>query len=87
MFGEEINIISLTSGTVLNFRNETGIEKYLYLPAMSLLIISNEARYAWKHSIVPRKMDKVGNLIIFRKRRLSLTFKLKSGLPCKCLFP
>lgn len=50
------------------------------LPRRSLLIMSGESRYGWKHGITPRKIDVVRNLdgnltTKFRSKRISYTFR------------
>lgn len=54
---------------------EENQRKNIYLPTRSLLILSGEARYRWRHGISPRKFDKVGNQLVARQRRLSFTFR------------
>lgn len=49
-------------------------KRYLLQPR-SLLILSDEARYLWKHGIMPRKHDLYDGYVIERKRRVSLTFR------------
>lgn len=45
------------------------------LEPCSLIILSGDARYKWKHGISSRKTDKYKGLIIQRGRRVSLTFR------------
>ena len=53
--------LSLGSGVVMNFkRTETGADSAavpVWLPPRSLLVMSDEARYAWSHGITPRHYD------------------------------
>ena len=79
--------LSLGSGTVMNFKNNEGQFKYLFIPPRSLTIFSGEARYAWSHSIAQRKLDRVEGKLFFRRRRISLTFRKVRYEPCKCNFP
>ncbi|CAK9870761.1 unnamed protein product [Sphagnum jensenii] len=62
--------------------------KALFLPQRSLLIMSEEARYAWYHYIPHHKLDDINGQIVSRgPRRVSFTFrKVRSG-PCTCIFP
>ncbi len=50
-------------------------------------MLSGESRYAWLHSIATRKVDKVDDKLIFRRRRISLTFRKIRKEPCKCPYP
>lgn len=50
------------------------------LPRRSLLILTGESRYGWKHGIVPRKIDVVRNAngcltAKNRSMRISYTFR------------
>lgn len=46
--------------------------------------MSYSARYAWTHGINGRKVDKIGNEIVYRSRRISLTFRQIKFTPCSC---
>lgn len=95
-FKDEIISLSLGSDVVMEFRkphptNDNEYEKHVSvrLPRRSLLVMSGEARYGWKHSITPRKIDIVqssdGHLTAkFRDTRLSYTFRWLSDKPCHC---
>jgi len=74
-FKEMFVSISLLSGVVMSFRSYRGEEHHLYLPPRSCVLFSGEVRYAWFHSIATRKMDKVEGEMLFRRRRVSLTFR------------
>jgi alkylated DNA repair dioxygenase AlkB len=47
----------------------------MMLGPLSLLVLSGEARYQWMHSIPARRSDKVGEDVLERGRRISLTFR------------
>ncbi|KAI9146401.1 hypothetical protein BKA69DRAFT_21604 [Paraphysoderma sedebokerense] len=47
----------------------------VYLKRKSLLLLQNEARYDWEHSIRARKTDLVDGRVIHRGERISLTFR------------
>lgn len=91
--------VSLGSDVVMEFRKphptnekEYTDHRYVYLPRRSLMLLHNEARYGWKHSITPRKIDIVpranGSLTAqYRKTRVSYTFRWLSDKPCVCNFP
>lgn len=73
-FGPAIASISLASPCIMDLIKEDsriGVE----LMPRSLLIISDEARYKWKHGIAARKTDMINGLKIARGRRVSLTFR------------
>lgn len=60
----------------------------MYLPPRSLALFEGEVRYAWFHSIASRKMDKVDGEMLFRRRRVSLTFRtIRPNLKCECNWP
>nr|AKM76726.1 RNA-binding (RRM/RBD/RNP motifs) family protein [Francoa sonchifolia] len=62
--------------------------KSIYLPPRSMLLLSEEGRYAWHHYIPHHKIDMVNNSTIKRgSRRVSFTLrKVRTG-PCECEFP
>ncbi|KAK3259998.1 hypothetical protein CYMTET_31030, partial [Cymbomonas tetramitiformis] len=79
--------LSLAGHTVMEFRRGQD-HRALLLPARSLLILSNEARYAWQHYIPHRKQDMLASEIVRRPpRRLSLTLRVVREGPCACSFP
>lgn len=49
--------LSLVSGVIMEFRNREGCTVPVWLPPRSLLILKDEARYAWRHGITPRHSD------------------------------
>ena len=63
------------------------IHKHLVLPRRSLLIMTGEARYRWRHAILHRKTDKIDGELIKRQRRVSLTFRRVKRSPCECIYP
>mmetsp|Transcript_8271 Transcript_8271/g.8143 ORF Transcript_8271/g.8143 Transcript_8271/m.8143 type:complete len:86 (+) Transcript_8271:758-1015(+) len=69
------------------FRHVDGREFNQFIPPRSMLAMTDEARYVWKHSIQQRRHDIVNGNMVHRKRRISLTFrKIRRG-PCRCKFP
>lgn len=86
-FEDAIVSLSLASDIVMEFRkpSPTNGKDYmdhvsLTLPRRSLLIMSGESRYGWKHGITPRKIDVIrdadGHLTTkFRSKRISYTFR------------
>lgn len=75
----ENTIISLSLGSpcVMNFKNKYDKkDKYeVLLESKSLVVITDEARYNWTHGIPSREKDKYLGKTIFRKTRISLTFR------------
>jgi alkylated DNA repair dioxygenase AlkB len=75
-FGNTIITLSLGSSYVMEFTHSQTKEKteILLLPG-SLLVLQREARYAWQHSVSPRKIDKYKGQEFVRARRVALTFR------------
>jgi len=59
---------SLPSGTEEKFE--------LFLKPGTLVVMSGESRYQWKHAIIPRKSDVYQDKTIKRETRVSLTFRI-----------
>ncbi|KAF8885789.1 hypothetical protein BD779DRAFT_1430257, partial [Infundibulicybe gibba] len=85
-FGDGIIGVSFGSGCVMGFQRDAGdsVEAEgwdLYLPARSLLVLSEDARYKWTHGIEKCCRDYVaeeggsGGRWIERGVRLSITFR------------
>ena len=75
-FGDVIASLSLLSACVMEFSHiETGKRVALSLPPRSLLVMTGDARYLWKHGIPARKTDRVDGVILHRARRVSATFR------------
>ena len=73
-FADTVVSLSLNSTAVMEFSR--GEEKIPYLlEPRSVIALTNESRYEWKHSIPARKKDLFQELIYPRKRRVSLTFR------------
>jgi alkylated DNA repair dioxygenase AlkB len=73
-FGDTIASISLGSGCQMDFVSGEARTSH-YLEPQSLLVLSGEARYQWKHGIATRKSDKINGVAMPRARRISLTFR------------
>lgn len=74
------------TGTVMDFSHESLPSQHLFLPSGSVLILSGEARYGWKHGITARGYDLVRAAedpqrteVLKRSIRLSIT--IRSMLP------
>ncbi|GAB4193560.1 MAG: alpha-ketoglutarate-dependent dioxygenase AlkB [Coleofasciculaceae cyanobacterium] len=75
-FGDTIITLSLGSSYVMNLMHlETGEMKELLLLQGSLLVLKQEARYGWLHSVSPRYKDIYQGREVMRSRRISLTFR------------
>ena len=75
-FGRTVASVSLLSRCVMDFRHvETDQRESMWLAPRSLLILSDEARYQWRHGISRRKTDLCNGVRIPRERRLSITFR------------
>ncbi len=75
-FGPTVVSISLGSACVMLFTHATeGTQVPILVEAGSLVVMSGDARFRWKHSIPARKADVVGERKIVRGRRVSLTFR------------
>jgi len=70
--------LSLLSPVVMDFRNPaTGERSSMALERRSLLILGDDARYVWQHGIARRKNDRLEGTVVPRRRRLSVTFRLR----------
>jgi alkylated DNA repair dioxygenase AlkB len=76
-FEDTIISLSLGSPCIMDFKNK-GDKKdkhELLLEPKSLVVITGDARYNWTHGIASREKDKYLGNTIFRKTRISLTFR------------
>ncbi|WP_018699717.1 alpha-ketoglutarate-dependent dioxygenase AlkB [Amorphus coralli] len=75
-FGDTIASLSLGSASLMEFRKAEQSERLDHLlEPRSLLILSGEAPYGWKHGIAARKTDVVDGVKRPLARRMSLTFR------------
>jgi alkylated DNA repair dioxygenase AlkB len=77
LFEDEILSISLGSDITMNFTeasDKTNI-KSLILKRRTLMCLSKDARYKWKHSIPQRIYDIIKGKKVKRDTRISLTFR------------
>jgi alkylated DNA repair dioxygenase AlkB len=72
-FGSTICSISLASLCVMNFIKKQKIP--FFLQPRSLLVLTDEARFIYKHEIPARKYDNFFGIKSPRKRRVSITFR------------
>lgn len=73
-FEDVIVSISLLSSCVMQF-SRGDEQQEMFLKPRSILLLSGEARYNWKHGIKAIKNDKWLNTLIPRTRRISITFR------------
>ncbi|GAA5083552.1 alpha-ketoglutarate-dependent dioxygenase AlkB [Chryseobacterium ginsengisoli] len=73
-FEDVIISISLLSSCVMQFSKDEDKHEILLQPR-SILLLSGDSRYHWKHGIKAVKNDKWLNTAIPRKRRISITFR------------
>lgn len=75
-FTDTIISLSLGSACVMNFtRVPTGEKIPVLLEPRSIVVLKDDARYKWAHSIPARKVDHFQGQTITRERRVSLTFR------------
>ncbi|CAG8560497.1 344_t:CDS:2 [Dentiscutata heterogama] len=89
-FGSIVLAFSLESPVVMEFKNlQTGIVVNIDLPERSLLILKDEARYAWNHAIRARKSDLLEDgQVRERGQRVSLTLRtVNPERICHCRWP
>jgi alkylated DNA repair dioxygenase AlkB len=70
LFGENVVSVSLGSDIIMNFNRDSEMVE-VQLKRKSAVILAQDARYIWKHSISPRKKDHG----IPRATRVSITFR------------
>jgi alkylated DNA repair dioxygenase AlkB len=76
-FENTVISLSLGSSCIMDFKNKYNRkEKYEFLlQPNSLVIITDEARYNWTHGIPSREKDTWLGETLYRKTRISLTFR------------
>jgi alkylated DNA repair dioxygenase AlkB len=75
-FGPVVCSLTLGSSCVMELTAVRDKQKeLLLLDRASLLVLAGAARYDWRHAIPGRQSDKVGEKVISRGRRVSLTFR------------
>lgn len=75
-FTDTIASLSLGSSCVMEFTHTETQEKIpVLLEPRSLVVLTGDARYRWRHAIPHRKIDRHHGAIFPRSRRLSLTFR------------
>ncbi|XP_022122643.2 alkylated DNA repair protein alkB homolog 8 [Pieris rapae] len=95
-FGETILSLSLGSDVVMDWKHHSNKYVPIVVPARSMLVMQEEARYDWQHAIQPRTWDPIVETrkherVITgdtrpRGTRISLTFRKTREGPCKCCY-
>lgn len=86
-FTDTIISLSLENDIVMQFKNKNSTEEKqsLYLPSRSLLILQQESRYCYAHSIAYRKTDIGPNGdLVKRAKRVSITLRQTNNIGCNC---
>ena len=77
VFGDPIISLSLGSSCEFLFSHPNGEQYSLFLKPRTLVVMSGESRYIWKHSIPNKKADiDSSDNIVKRGTRVSLTFRI-----------
>jgi alkylated DNA repair dioxygenase AlkB len=77
VFGGTVASVSLGSTCVMQFsQTDSDRTEELLLEPRSVLVLSGDARWAWKHGIPARSVDIWDNRERHRSRRVSLTFRV-----------
>ena len=76
-FKDTIVSLSLGSNCVMDFTNKLDRTRKIpvRLAPRSLVVLKDEARYGWLHSIAARRWDEWEGNKYYRERRVSLTFR------------
>lgn len=73
-------------GGIPKFHKNYTHHKHVVLKRRSLLLMSGEARYCWRHALHHRRTDKIDGELVKRQRRVSFTFRRVRRDPCSCVF-
>jgi len=74
LFGDTVASLSLGSATTMVL-SYGGVKEEIRLEPRSVIILQDDARWKWAHSIPARKSDLVDGKRVPRGRRVSLTFR------------
>ena len=75
-FDRTVASVSLLSPCVMDFDHPASASRHsLLLEPRSLLVMTDEARYEWRHGIARRKRDRWQGSPLLRRRRISVTFR------------
>lgn len=73
-FGDVIVSLTLGSGCIMDFTKDNERIALMLEPG-SLLVLTGEARYDWKHGIAARREDVINGVRYQRGRRVSVTYR------------
>lgn len=88
-FEDDLYVLSLGASIVLEFRQKDR-KCPILVPPRSLLIMTGESRFGWKHGIASRTTDQDANGELMRRTgiRVSLTFRrVRAVQECHCVWP
>jgi len=74
-FGDVVASVSLGDQWPMEFRSPRAQTIEVFLPIGGLLLMTEESRFDWSHSIRPRKSDRIDGRRVPRARRVSVTFR------------
>lgn len=75
-FQDAIASITLGSGCTMDFTSvESGEKRSVFLQSRSIVVLTGESRYHWRHAIAARKSDVIDGQRVQRSRRISLTYR------------
>lgn len=77
-FGPAVASLSLGSQVIMDFSCGYGTSARavpVLLPQRSLVLLTGDARYRWRHAIASRMLDVIDGIDVPRSRRLSLTLR------------
>ena len=77
-FGPAVASLSLGSQVIMDFSCGYGTSARtvpVLLPERSLVLLTGDARYRWRHAIAPRMLDVIDGIDVPRTRRVSLTLR------------
>jgi len=76
---EVVAILSLLSPIAFEMTRLGHETQAHWLQPRSLFVMQGEARHKWFHGIPARMSDRVGGLVVPRRRRVSVTFRCMGG--------
>jgi alkylated DNA repair dioxygenase AlkB len=76
---EVVAIISLLAPIMFELTRIGHPTQEHWLQPRSLFVMQDEARHKWYHGIPARMSDRVGGLVVPRRRRVSVTFRCVGG--------
>ena len=87
-FTDCIAVVSLLADITMDFISHDSTRKvHVCIPRRSLMLMSGDSRYGWRHSIAARKSDRdTSGVLRERSRRVSLTFRNCTKKVCDCRF-